>query len=162
MPNEYKVYSNQKAKIKVEIEAEKKASEVLLYFTNSPYASFEKLRMLNDGMKEDDIYYANMPNFSAGDEVFYYIEARADDKDLTASFSPPRAEFEFYSYSIKSAIGSKKEVVINEIKSFNEIRGSNLNRTKSDWIELLNISENAVRQCLRTVTVSVAPLTATP
>ena len=144
IPNEYKVYSNQKAKIKVEIGAGIKASEVFLHFTNSPYASFQKLRMLIDGMKEDNIYYANLPNYSAGDEVFYYIEARAVDKDLTASFSPPRAELEFYSYSIKPAIGSKKKVVINEIKSINEIRGENLNRTKSDWIELLNISENAV------------------
>ena len=148
-PNEYIVYSNQNAKIKVEIEAGIKASEVFLHFTNSPYAPFRKLSMLDvgiqdDNTQEDNIYFVNLPNFRAGDKVFFYIEARADDKDLTTSFSPPRAEYEFYSYSVKPQLGSKKKVVINEVKSSDGIRASNSNRKQSDWIELLNISENTV------------------
>ena len=148
-PDKCSVYSNQKALIQVEIGDSIEVAEVLLHFTNKPTSPFQHLAMFDDGSHSDssagdNIFCAEVPRFPAGSEICFYVEARAANQALTATFSPPRAELEFYSYIIRPPSADSTQIVINEVKASNRSGIRNPKGRQSDWIELLNIGDNPV------------------
>lgn len=114
------------------------ASTVQLGFRTKSAGRFSKINMYDDGNHHDG---------AAGDGVFgvsliagavdieYYLFA---DNDEAVSFSPPRAEFEFYNVPVTP------NVVINEFIADNETAVADQNGEYDDWIELFNNTQNPV------------------
>ncbi|MBT3209619.1 MAG: T9SS type A sorting domain-containing protein [Bacteroidetes bacterium] len=108
------------------------ATEVYLGYRNSLTEQFVKTQMFDDGSHNDG---------SAGDGVYgvsilvgysnlqYYIYA---DNGSASSFSPVRAEYEFYSVAVNS------NLVINEFMANNESAVSDQDGEYDDWIEFYN------------------------
>lgn len=110
-----------------------KASSAILSYRNSSKAVFENVEMYDDGthhdsLSGDGIYGASF-NVS-GKIAQYYIWT---ENDSTGTFSPERAEYEFYTIYPNTTVG---DVVINEIKTFEDKTPSNF--AKKQWIELFN------------------------
>lgn len=99
---------------------------------------FSKTNMFDDGNHHDG---------SAGDGVFgammatekteiaFYIFA---DNDEAVTFSPPRAEYDFYTITLTN------EVVINEFMAENEATVTDQNGEYDDWIEFYNNTSGAI------------------
>ena len=114
------------------------ATQVYLGYRHSITEKFVKTQMFDDGNHQDG---------SAGDGVYgvsilsghtdmqYYIYA---DNGSAASFSPVRAEYEFYSITITS------DLVINEFMADNETTVIDPAGEYDDWIELFNNGESAI------------------
>lgn len=112
-------------------EVENVTNAFLAYRYNS-YGPFTKVAMFDDGNHHDG---------QAGDGVYgvsvtvgstdmqYYIYAENPD---AVSFSPARAEYEFYSISITG------ELVINEFMADNKTTVADQDGDYDDWIELYN------------------------
>ena len=96
---------------------------------------FSKISMVDDGNHSDGsagdgIFGADI--VASGSEIQYYLYA---ENDTIASFSPERAEHEFYLLPVKTSTGSV--VLLNEIWS----RGT---ASDPDWIEIYNTSDESV------------------
>ena len=89
------------------------ATQVELMVTTSPYNSkFVSYVMFDDGTNGDvfagdGIYSANLPYYSSGDAVKYYIRAQNNN---AMRLSPERAEYEFYIYDPNASITEVEEV----------------------------------------------------
>lgn len=109
------------------------SSAVQLNYRNSHKALFSTLEMYDDGNHNDGI---------AGDSIFgvqviadgktfqYYIWA---ENDSTGSFSPERAQYEFYSFQPQINHG---DVVINEVKGSPSTPYTAFKN--GSWVELFN------------------------
>jgi hypothetical protein len=109
------------------------ASAVQLNYRYSHKAIFSSIDMFDDGNHNDGI---------AGDSIFgvqiladgktfqYYLWA---ENDSTGSFSPERAQYEFYSLQ---PLANPGDVVINEVKTSNSIPYATF--SSGGWIELFN------------------------
>jgi hypothetical protein len=98
-----------------------KANAGVLAFRNSSNGIFVKTNLYddgnhNDGSAGDSVFGAKI--ICAGNTIQYYIYA---ENDSAGSFSPERAEYEFYSIQPRISPG---EIVINEFSK--------------NWIELFN------------------------
>lgn len=103
-----------------------------LFFRNSSRATFSTTQMFddgnhNDGTANDGVYGAQI--LATGKTLQYYIWA---ENDSTGSFSPERAQYEFYSIQPQLEMG---DVVINELK-INSNSGTSVEQ--ESWIELFN------------------------
>ena len=106
--------------------------DVFLSYRDNSFGAFTKIDMYDDGNHEDG---------AAGDGVFgvsliagstdiqYYIYAENSD---AVSFSPVRAEYEFYEIPITG------DLVINEFMADNENAVADQDGEYDDWIELYN------------------------
>jgi hypothetical protein len=87
----------------------------------------------NDGAAGDGIYGISI---TAGNtNIAYYIFA---DNDEAVSFSPPRAEYEYYTITVMN------DVAINEFMADNETTISDQDGEYDDWIELYNNTSGTV------------------
>jgi hypothetical protein len=114
------------------------ATEVYLAYRQSSVAAFEKVEMFDDGNHHDG---------SAGDGVYgvsivvgssdiqYYIYA---ENNSAAAFSPPNAEYEFYSIEVNSTL------VINEFMADNESTVTDQDGEYEDWVEIFNTGESVL------------------
>ena len=114
------------------------ATLVKLAWRYSISARFEKTNMFddgnhNDGAAEDGIYGASM--ISGSTDIQYYIFAENNE---AATFSPARAEYQFYTVNITG------DVVINEFMADNETTVADQDGEYDDWIEFYNNSENTI------------------
>lgn len=105
-------------------------------------AVFTKVAMNDDGASQDGLandgtYGASL--VTAGGIVQYYIYA---ENDSAGTFSPERAEYEFYSVQPEIEAGS---LVINEVYAGgnNAIAGENV--STNDWVELFNTSTESIQ-----------------
>jgi len=108
------------------------------YCDNSMNCKFLKTQMLDDGNHHDGV--AGDSIFGAGiiagmTEIRYYI---LSENEYAASFSPVRAEFEFYSVPVTF------ELVINEFMADNETTVQDQDGEYDDWIEFYNKSNSAI------------------
>lgn len=87
----------------------------------------------NDGGTGDGIYGISLP--AGPSDMAYYIFA---DNDEAVSFSPDRAEYEFYSVHVIA------DVVINEFMADNETTVIDQDGEYDDWIEFYNNSGNPI------------------
>lgn len=103
---------------------------------------FNRVLMFDDGVHHDG---------AAGDKVYgasfilqaewvdYYIYA---ENDLAGSFSPARAEHEFYSLNAELITAIPGEIVFNEFLALNQNDTVDETGQHEDWIELYNTSDS--------------------
>ncbi len=107
-------------------------TSVMLAYRHSITDRFTKTQMFDDGNHNDgsagDGVYGISITIGATD-VQYYFYAENND---AASFSPERAEYEFYSLSVTG------DVVINEFMADNDTTIADQDGDYDDWIELYN------------------------
>lgn len=118
-------------------------SSVTLYWSNRQTGIFTKSTMFddgahNDGGNGDGIYGAQIPAQSGGVLVRYYVEAKANNTALTATYAPPGAEHDVYFYQHKFAAAPATGIVINEVMADNVSTAQDENSQYEDWIELHN------------------------
>lgn len=93
----------------------------------------------NDGSNGDNIYGTSLNMLSA--EMQYYIYAENDNAGM---FSPQRAEHEFHSLSASIQTAQLGDVVINEFLASNQNDAIDEQGQHDDWIELYNLTDNAL------------------
>jgi spore coat protein CotH len=108
------------------------ANQVFLGYRQSIVEPFMKVEMYddgahNDGQANDGVYGISI--ITGSSDLLYYIYANNND---AASFSPVRAEYEFYSITITG------DLVINEFMADNETTITDQDGEYDDWIELYN------------------------
>jgi CotH kinase protein/Lamin Tail Domain len=122
---------------------------VWLYFRGGSYGRFTSVQMFDDGghgdgLVNDGIFGAATTNYPAGTKVRYYIEARSSNSVKTASFAPPRAEQETFSYRVTTPTAANTPVVINEFMASNAATLADPQGEYDDWIELHNVTAEEV------------------
>ena len=133
----------EEATITVDINSINGISKVMLYFSTGFEGAFERTEMYDDGNhgdgdSGDGIFGADIPGFTAGTYVRYYIEARADNISNTSSFYPEGAEHDVFIYQVKANITEGFPVVINEVMASNDNTIADPQGEYDDWIELFN------------------------
>lgn len=123
-------------------------SKVYLYFSDNLTGNFTKKEMFddgknNDGAVKDGVFGAEIPAFSIGKYVRYYIEAVSSNSVGTVSYDPAGAEHNVFVYQIKSSSPIIKSVAIIEILASNT-KNLDENKQADDWIELYNLTTNTV------------------
>lgn len=123
------VSSNSEVWFTAEVE---NVDDVYLAYRYNSYGNFTKITMFDDGNHEDGqagdgIYGVSVTVGST--DMQYYIYAENSD---AVSFSPVRAEYEFYEISING------DLVINEFMADNETIVADQDGDYDDWIELYN------------------------
>ncbi|MBV6405407.1 MAG: CotH kinase family protein [Flavobacteriales bacterium] len=110
--------------------------------------TFVRTEMFDDGLHDDGaagdgVYAATLPPYGPNTVVRYYVEAMANNPDLTAVYAPPGAEHDVYTYTVQveTAVSS---VVINELMSSNSSTVADNAGEYDDWIELYNGGATAV------------------
>jgi len=94
----------------------------------------------NDGEAGDDVYGASFIMSSLIAQ--YYIYAEIDEVgDFAASFSPERAEHEFYTLFADVPTAEPGDIVINEFLAKNNTDSTNEYGNYEDWIELFNLTD---------------------
>jgi len=114
------------------------ATQVYLGYRHSLTEKFIKTLMYddgnhNDGAAGDGVYGVSI--IAGHTDIQYYIYA---DNGNAASFSPVRAEYEFYTISVIS------DLVINEFMADNETTMADPNGEYDDWIELYNNGQSGI------------------
>ena len=121
--------------------------KVYLYWALDPLAKYARAEMF----KEGDVYSVGVPAAAKGKQIFYYVEARTNDKYLTTSFYPATTESKPL-YTKKPpkppvkplAKASSTDVVINEVMAANKDTIADPQGQFDDWIELANTSDKDV------------------
>ena len=118
-------------------------SKVFLYYGTGIQGAFDYIEMTDDGKEidkvaNDNIYTAEIPGFSAGTYVRFYVEAIADNLYKTASYNPEQAENNVFFYQVKAEIAEYSNVVINEFMASNSMTIADPQGEYDDWIELYN------------------------
>jgi len=117
------------------------ADEVWMGYRYDQQAPFDRVAMFddgahNDGVAGDGIYGVDLPLTSAA--IQYYIYGQ---NETIGTFSPARAEYEYYSLTASSAAG---DLVINEVLASNDATASDQDDEFDDWIELYNNTNGAI------------------
>ncbi|MEI6059098.1 MAG: CotH kinase family protein [Bacteroidota bacterium] len=118
------------------------AKNVTLAYRFGPDKAFTKISMLDDGNSHD----------GAGNDGIYGVAIEASDtliqyyiyaeNDSAGSFSPERAEYEFYTVQPQVKAG---ELVINEILTTGDNLLAGEDAVNNDWIEVLNTSSGTIQ-----------------
>ncbi len=95
----------------------------------------------NDSTAGDGIYGAYIPPFPATTQVDYYVYAENNDAGI---FSPVRAEYEFYNYTVTGDNITPGSIVINEFMASNSNTVTDQNGDFDDWIELYNTTSSDI------------------
>jgi spore coat protein CotH len=124
-------------------------NSVWLYHRGKPYGKFAYTQMFDDGahgdgLSGDGVFGAATTNYPAGSKVRFYVEARSANTARAASYSPPRAEQETWSYRVSVTTASNTPVVINEFMASNTSALPDPQGEYDDWIELHNVTSQAV------------------
>ena len=122
---------------------------VWLYHRGKSYGRFTTVPMFDDGahgdgVAGDGVFGAATTNYPAGSKVRYYVEARSTNAAKAASFAPARAEHETYDYRVALITASNSPVVINEFMASNGSTLADPQGEFDDWIELRNLTSQAV------------------
>jgi len=126
---------------------------VVLYYAVGRGAPFQKTEMKAEAAgtnaKPSTLrYVAAVPPTWANDDVYYYVEARADQSVGTTVFSPPRAAMGALHYRAAGpaapAVAGTPTVVINEVLASNTRTLRSPQGKFADWIELVNVGKEEV------------------
>lgn len=123
--------------------------EVNLYFAPGYDGYFSKVKMWDDGNHDDGvgndgIYGGVIPSFQNGIFIRYYVEAIANNSNMTASYMPEGAEHDVYIYQVNLESSTNNSIVINELMASNTITVADQDGEFDDWIELFNKSAVAI------------------
>jgi hypothetical protein len=138
---------NEEAKVSLNIDGD--AKKVVLYYGLGLDGVYERVDLKDDGLRGDDaagdnIYTGNIPGFSAGTYVRYYVEAIKNDEFATATYYPPGAEHDVFIYKVEPAFSEYNGVVINEFAADNKSVVADDAGEYDDWVELYNNSLDEV------------------
>lgn len=136
-------------RVTAKVSGEIKPDSVILYYAEARWAPFNQTPMFDDGSHEDGgagdgVYVADIPQFPAGSQVQYYVEARSPASVGTTAFYPSRAEFSALTYKVATPVASASAIVINELMACNRATIRDSQGHYDDWIELLNASNQEV------------------
>jgi len=120
------------------------ATEVYLGYRYHIELNFEKVSMYDDGANGDGaagdgVYGVQIPVNSA--MIQYYIYAQNGNAGM---FSPPRAEYEFYSLMANVNAVNVGDVVINEFEASNVSGAMDADGQFDDWIEMYNTTNSDI------------------
>ena len=130
LDNESVKEANDSTDVTVEVDV---GNRVWLYYRATDNAKFEKVRMFDDGLHNDEsnndnVYGIRVSNTDLRDYYFYA------ENDSAGAFLPKRAAHEYFSVS------SGMDLVINEICASNGSIISDEHGDFDDWVELYNNS----------------------
>ena len=94
--------------------------------------------------KEGDSYVGQIPGFPADTTIYYYVEANAVKTHGTTAFSPARSEQGAARYRIGIPVAKETPIVINELMASNTESLTDPQGQYEDWLELHNLTRNAV------------------
>lgn len=122
---------------------------VWLWYRAGPSGRFSNAQMFDDGAHGDGeagdgVYGGEASGFYAGTKVRYYVEARSGNRAKAARFAPARAEEATFSYRVTTSAGTESPVALNELMADNESALADPQGDHDDWIELHNLSGEAV------------------
>ncbi len=132
--------ANQPVQIAAKIGRDIGVSAVILYYADGQFSPFQSVQM----SKEGAVYVGEIPAFSAGKKVHYYVEARSVESHGTTMFFPARTEFAPLTYRVTSPVAASSPVVINELMASNTQSLADPQGENDDWIELHNVSDAVV------------------
>ncbi|WP_229792640.1 CotH kinase family protein [Ulvibacter litoralis] len=117
---------------------------VFLGYRTNQYAPFLKVQMYddgahNDGVAGDDVYGVDVT--LTNDYTQYYVYA---ENNTIGSFSPARAQHEFYTLNAAYVPLEIGALVINELMADNDSTVADPDGEYDDWIELYNNSTETV------------------
>jgi hypothetical protein len=139
----------QKTLVKSKVSHSDGISNVYVHISNAINSTFTKLA-LNDSCNNGDvtandgIWSTEIDNPDAGENVFMYFEAIANNNAKTCSYFPAGAEHEMLVYTVRPQVNSAMTVVINEFMASNTGIIKDDNDETEDWIELYNTTNNAI------------------
>ena len=116
---------------------------VNLFYSNQLAGTFIETLMFddgahNDGGAGDGVFGAEIPGYTAGTYVRFYIEAVSGNTAKSASYLPTGAEHDVFVYQVKASQSEITGVVINEIMASNNSGATDEAGEYEDWIELYN------------------------
>ena len=132
--------AGERVQIMAKIGDEIAVEEVILHYADARLSPFQRLTMSKNGTA----YTGEIPNFPAGTEVRYYVEARAADSGGTTAFFPAKTEFEPLTFRVISPVAKGSDVLINELMASNTNSIMDPQGGHDDWIELYNASERPI------------------
>ena len=131
---------NQPVSVKATLDNSVAADSVFLYYSDDRYAVFNQVTMT----REKDSFVGQIPAFSAGTTVYYYVEANAVKTHGTTAFSPAHAELGAAQYRVGVPVAKGSPIVINELMASNTRSIADPQGQYEDWLELHNLSDNTV------------------
>jgi hypothetical protein len=132
--------ANQPVQITAEIGRGVAVKTVILYYAAGRLESFQDVPMSKDGA----VYIGEIPAFPAGKKIRYYIEARSVKPGGATTFFPTQTEFAPLTYRVTASHADTSPVVINELMASNTKSLADPQGENDDWIELHNVSDDAV------------------
>ena len=135
--------ANQPVEIEAELDTSVAIDSVLLYYGTDRDGVFDAVAMkpVNSGR---DAVRGEIPAFPAGTTVYYYVEANAVKTHGTTTFWPARAEMGAAHYRVGATLAKESPVVINELMAANTNSLADPQGQHEDWLELHNVTDNAV------------------
>lgn len=135
--------------VQVRVNISGNEQKVVLYYGLGLDGVFERIQMFDDGMHgdgqaDDNIYGAEIPAYSSGNYVRYYVEAIQNDNYSTSSYFPEGAEHDVFIYQVEQGGVSTDNVVINEVMADNASTAADNSGEYDDWIELYNNSDTRI------------------
>jgi hypothetical protein len=122
---------------------------VNLYYSAATYGNFTQIQMFDDGQHKDGasgdgVFGADIPGFSTGTFVRFYVEAKSANTAGTVAYAPVGAEHDVYFYRVTASFSVDRPVVINEIMASNTNTVADESGAFEDWIELFNLTNDPV------------------
>lgn len=141
--------SNQPVTVTAEASAAAGIFAVRLYYATGLVGNFERTEMFDDGNHGDGgagdgIYGGEIPGYTGGTYVRYYIEAVSANTARTVTYSPKGAEHDVFIYRVVADQTNSSEIAINEFMASNSVTASDQDGEFDDWIELYNNGNEAV------------------
>lgn len=127
--------------IRVSLDSPSSKTEVWIYFAKNRNQRFQSIQA---EPMQDGIYRGEIPAMRAGDQVFYYVEARHHAERIVSRFSPRNTILGAPSFKVFPKETSDCPLVINEIMPFNTSVVPDPQGEFEDWIELFNPSDAAI------------------
>ncbi len=124
-------------------------SGVQLYVAPGPFALFAPTSMIHQGVQtaegaSERVFSLALGDYPAGTVLRYYVEATATDSAGTVAYSPEGAEHDVYRHLVTYPHAAYSGIVINEVMSKNVAVVADPQGEYDDWIELKNISDQAI------------------
>ncbi|MBK8625320.1 MAG: CotH kinase family protein [Saprospiraceae bacterium] len=123
--------------------------QVVLHYCAGFSGVFTPLTMKDDGQNGDvqagdGIFTADLPEFSAGTLVRFYVEEVGNNGANTRTYFPAGAEHHLMIFSVESKVNSNKTVVLNEFMASNNGIIKDEAGENEDWIELYNTTSTDI------------------
>lgn len=124
-------------------------SKVTLFYCPAVYGNFQSTTMYddglhNDGAASDGVFGGQIPGFSTGTLVRFYLEAASNNAAKTVTYYPAGAEHDVFYYRTEAGMLENPPVVINELMASNATIVTDEAGEYEDWIELHNLTDQDV------------------